>query len=102
MAAGLKRNFDREVDSGAWEDQFAIAKADADNLVGFHATKGSDSSGTPTVIVTCHYVGSGAITLANYKGLPNHSVIWDHQAYKYHVKIAASGTSTWKSSAAAT
>jgi len=101
MAAGLKRNYDREGDSGAWEDEFAIAKADADNLEHFSLMVGADKDGNPVSKVVCDYVGSGAITLANYKGLPIRSVIWDHQANKYHVKKAASGTSTWVSSAAA-
>jgi hypothetical protein len=46
------------------------------------------------------YLGTSAITLANYAGLPKGSIIIDTQAYKIHMKIAAAGTSTWKSSAA--
>lgn len=46
------------------------------------------------------YTGTSAITLANYAGLPKGYVIIDPQAYKIHMKIAAAGTSTWKSSAA--
>ena len=46
------------------------------------------------------YYGTSAITLANYAGLPKGYIIIDTQAYKIHMKVAAAGTSTWKSSAA--
>lgn len=46
------------------------------------------------------YTGTSAITLANYANLPKGYIIIDPQSYKIHMKVAAAGTSTWKSSAA--
>jgi len=101
MAAGIKYNYAREVDSGSWMDKYAFTKAVADTLTNFRAHASVDPSGNIREVVECEYIGSGAITLANFANLPLYSKIWDHQANKYHIKKAASGTSTWVSSAAA-
>ncbi|MGV8131553.1 MAG: hypothetical protein ACP5N7_05640 [Candidatus Pacearchaeota archaeon] len=99
MSAGKKLGFAREVDSGSWMDDYSIALADAANLVNVHAIRSVDNDGTTRTKVTADYVGTGAITLANYAGLPKYSLIYDWQAEKIHVKLADSGTSTWKSTA---
>ena len=99
--AGNKRLYANPYDSGAWEDDYAIAKADADNCLNPIVFRSKDSSGNAVDLVILHYVGTGAITLVNFKGLPKRAIIFDHQANKYHVHTADPGTSTWVSSAAA-
>lgn len=60
------------------------------------AFKVSVNNGTVVRRVTANYIGAGAITLSDYANLPKYSVLVDYQAYKVYYKIAAAGTSTWK------
>jgi hypothetical protein len=89
------RNIAKPVDVGSWESKYAVTTGAADLIV-FPLKQGT------VEVVYAVYTGSGAITLTNYKGLPAGSIVVDPQAYKIHFKVAASGTDTWKSSAAAT
>lgn len=101
MAAGKKLNYAREVDSGSFMDKYALTLAVASDLINVSAKASVDDDGVIREVIECDYIGSGAIDLTDYANLPIYSKIWDHQANKYHVKKAASGTSTWVSSAAA-
>lgn len=98
MATGKKRLWAREVDSDSWEDLFGITTG-ASDLMTVSAQRSVDGSGNNVIVVNAVYNGSSGITLSNYNGLPVGSVIVDVQAFKIHMKTAAT---TWKSSAAMT
>jgi len=74
--------------------RYGIALADMLNLKSLTV-----SQGEPGEVATAVYDGAGAITLANYNGLPVGSLIVDLQIKKLHIHDAAA---TWKSSAAFT
>jgi len=103
LSAG-KKNFGLCVDNNSNVlDVFSITTGKNDLYILKLGTRDQSTSelGDKHFVIAI-YIGSSAITLSNYAGLPLGSVIFDAQAYKTHYKVAASGTSTWKSSAAAT
>ncbi len=72
--------------------RYSITAAAIANLKCLRVTQGVGEE-----VVEATYVGTGAITLADFNGLPIGSVITDTQAFKTHMKT---GATTWKSSAA--
>lgn len=105
MALGTgKKNFGLCNDANAnVVDEYSLSTGKDDlYIVKFGGRDQSSSELGNKDFVIGFYIGTSAITLTNYAGLPEGSIIIDRQAYKTHYKVAASGTDTWKSSAAAT
>lgn len=103
LATG-KKNFGLCSDANAnVVDEYNLATAKDDLYIAkFGGRDQSSSELGSRAFVIGFYLGTSAINLTNYAGLPEGSIIIDRQAYKTHYKVAASGTDTWKSSAAAT
>lgn len=84
MGAGKKRNWAVPIDSGSWEDDYAITTGASDlkTIVGF---RGQDDDEGPAEFCIAVYDGSGGITESNYQSLPIGSLIIDVQAAKIHM-----------------
>lgn len=96
MASGIKKN-PLTINHGAsWMDKWAITSGTT------YLEVLELGAGNVTRLLCWYRDPSTAITLTNYANFPKGTVIYDEQAYKVHIKVAAEGTSTWKSSAAMT
>ena len=98
MTTGLKANC-LEIGNNAvsWEDEYAIDGGALTNATraNFKVLKLNDAA------PLCFYTGSGALTLSEFANLPKDSVIFATglAAPNIYFKVAAAGTSTWKSQA---
>jgi hypothetical protein len=89
---GYAKNYLVPVVAGLPEEEYAITTgADDIEIAAFQARGGAKK-------VIAWYIGSDAITIANYNALPTGTVLFDLQANKMYIKT---GATAWKGQAPA-
>lgn len=90
MSAGLKKRISQWMDGISIQDAFGVPAATMENVenAAWLSGEGKDK-------VILWYVGTSAITEADFINLPKGSIIVDHQAGKIKLKTTAPGTATF-------
>lgn len=97
MATGVKKRVSQWMDGISIQDAFGISAATMENVENPAWLSGDNKDK-----VVLWYVGTGAITLTDFNGLPKGSIIHDLQAHKDHEKTGAAGSAGFVSSVART
>jgi hypothetical protein len=90
MSAGKKKRVSQYMDGVSIQDAFGIPAATMENVANI-----SWLSGNNTDKVELDYIGTDAITEADFIGLPIHSKINDYQDNTLKTKTTAPGTATF-------
>lgn len=90
MATGVKKRVSQWMDGISIQDAFGISAATMENVENPAWLSGDNKDK-----VVLWYVGTGAITEADFIDLPKGSIIIDMQAGKLKIKTTAAGTATF-------
>jgi hypothetical protein len=102
MSGNIFFGYGSPVEGASWEDDYEIAKADADNIGSVQGFANvNPRTNEPYIYLVVHYIGTAALDTSKYQNFPKHTILINHQTEPgstvIYSKTGDKGVDAWNS-----